>query len=406
MTHKQQQIGLHEENFNLHHTCSADEHMQSVLTFATTPTVRAVQVDVLPAQLQAHYTPGVTIRAPLPANNPTILIIGSYPDGDIYADMALYCTKNNLPPLNDMSKGESDSRYADFYVYYQSGDTKTFSQTKRPMLSNPAWYKEMCIDTQSAHAIAPYANIVLIYANSGSDLLYQAMDFGLSLSSQLNIVSVSCSWGGGESLKSDTWLTKMFTQYDNVICCSATGDLGTATRINHPSANACVVAVGGTSLSPDNVETAWNGTTNGMSSFIPLPDYQNIGGQYTMRTVPDVSMLADNKTGVVIYCMGQYIRGVGGTSVSAPLMAGFIAVLIQQRMINSMKRVNIKHRDFHKILYNNRDNEFDIVTNSTYGLKNNAWTNLNKSAVGYDVCGLGVPIFDKIMSSVTFTVAD
>jgi subtilase family serine protease len=371
--------------------------------------IKPKSVPTLPAKLQAHYTPECDVKAPMANNNPTILIIGAYPVGDIQADLALHCAKYNLPPLNNVYTGENNPLYANFYVYYQSSDTKTFSQTPRPMLQSDSWYKEMCIDTQTAHSIAPYANIILIYANSGSDLLYQAMEFGLSLSSQFNIVSVSTSWGGKENSVTDAKITSILTPYPQIICCSSTGDNGTALTINSPSSNANVLAVGGTSISPQNVDLAWNGTQSGMSSFVPKPSYQlsGIPAKYTMRAVPDVSMLGDTETGVAIVYKGTYLLGAGGTSVSAPLMAGFIAVLIQQHMKNnnSTRKTNLRSSDFKKILYGNRQNELDVTTPSTLYLKNNIWTNVNYPSRGYDLCGLGVPIFKNLLANAKFIVS-
>ena len=73
-------------------------------------------------------------------------------------------------------------------------------------------------------------------------------------------------------------------------------------------------------------ETAWNGSGGGTSTVFSAPQYQQgVGGK---RTVPDVAALADPNTGVASYSDGQW--GVaGGTSLAAPLWAGFAALYDQ-----------------------------------------------------------------------------
>jgi subtilase family serine protease len=81
-------------------------------------------------------------------------------------------------------------------------------------------------------------------------------------------------------------------------------------------------------------ETGWSGSGGGPSRYESIPDYQSsiasiariVGKQ---RGVPDFSFDADPTTGVLVY--GPTCRGTntgwmifGGTSVSAPALAGII----------------------------------------------------------------------------------
>jgi hypothetical protein len=111
-----------------------------------------------------------------------------------------------------------------------------------------------------------------------------------------------------------------------------------------------VTAVGGTTLFTDvnsNYlgEQVWNelasnagATGGGISSYWPIPFYQTVevpsgyvtnnGGSSTFRNVPDVAAVADLFTGVSVYSKinGGWIT-IGGTSVSAPIWAGYITLL-------------------------------------------------------------------------------
>jgi len=121
-------------------------------------------------------------------------------------------------------------------------------------------------------------------------------------------------------------------------------------NVADPSSQPFVTAVGGTTLFTDAHsnylgEQAWNelasfagATGGGISSYWPIPFYQTVevptgyvsnnGGSTTFRNVPDVAAVADLFTGVSVYSKinGGWII-IGGTSVSAPIWAGYITLL-------------------------------------------------------------------------------
>jgi subtilase family serine protease len=127
---------------------------------------------------------------------------------------------------------------------------------------------------------------------------------------------------------------------------ASSGDKGTGAQ--YPAASPFVTAVGGTSLNTQNgtrvSETAWKNGGGGPSQFEKRPAYQSAFNKQTMRGIPDVALVADPNTGVIIFnsfgMQGQ--KGffiVGGTSVSAPLFAGVLAVVNQHRNTN-LKNTN------------------------------------------------------------------
>ena len=128
-------------------------------------------------------------------------------------------------------------------------------------------------------------------------------------------------------------------------CELATGSLALASV--DPASQPFATAVGGTRLktSPRN-EVTWRDGGGGQSIFFPKPSWQvghtltvagagakcgNPGGQ--CRQLPDISLNASPNTGYLIYCTVNSsscggLTGwlpVGGTSGSAPLMAGITA---------------------------------------------------------------------------------
>jgi kumamolisin len=118
---------------------------------------------------------------------------------------------------------------------------------------------------------------------------------------------------------------------------ASSGDTGGVTI--YPSASPYVVAADGTSLnrSPNNPsgtfvsETGWSGSGGGPSKYEAQLSYQfGIPGvSSNKRSIPDFSFDADPNTGVSVYdstrCQG--VSGwlvFGGTSVSAPALAGIV----------------------------------------------------------------------------------
>jgi hypothetical protein len=117
----------------------------------------------------------------------------------------------------------------------------------------------------------------------------------------------------------------------------ATGDYGYGNGailvggISYPAASQHVVAVGGTSLVRDGsdrgwTETAWDGATSGCSAYIRKPAWQkdHLCG---MRTVADISAVADPATGLAVYDTFGYDGWVqvGGTSLATPIVASLYA---------------------------------------------------------------------------------
>lgn len=122
-----------------------------------------------------------------------------------------------------------------------------------------------------------------------------------------------------------------------------------APGVDYPSSSPYALSVGGTSLlasSTDGTyysETTWCSITcgggGGISAFEPQSPWQseletNIAGQGVYagtRLVPDMAMIADPYTGLVMYVSGQVQAGWGGTSLAAPLAEGVWARMLSAR---------------------------------------------------------------------------
>jgi kumamolisin len=106
-----------------------------------------------------------------------------------------------------------------------------------------------------------------------------------------------------------------------------------ATNVDCPASCPHAVGCGGTSKTSTS-ETVWNnnpgetdgsGTGGGYSGMFPVQSWQAGVPNGPGRMVPDVAGDADPYTGYIIYCHGQQINGMGGTSAVAPLYSGLFA---------------------------------------------------------------------------------
>jgi hypothetical protein len=194
---------------------------------------------------------------------------------------------------------------------------------------------EVALDIEVAGAMAPGLSAIIVYeGGDGNDILNRmATD---NLAKQL-----SSSWSFPGDSTTEQILQEMAAQGQSYF--SASGDLGAYTSgAPSPFDYPYVTSVGGTTLHTTSTgawqsEASWNqadGTTGGgISTSFAIPSWQqginmttNLGST-AMRNLPDVSMIAD-----LTWC--YYDNGsssfVSGTSIGAPLWAGFVAMVNQQ----------------------------------------------------------------------------
>lgn len=294
----------------------------------------------------------------------SIAIVDAFDDPGAAKDLAKFSKQFGLRP-------------ADFKVVFATG-------TRPP--NDPGWELEESLDVQWAHAMAPFAKLYLVEADSNSypDLLAaEAVAADLVYNDGGGVVSNS--WGGSEFSGETAY--DIFFSYPGVVYFASAGD---GPGVIYPSASPNVVAVGGTTLSTDPntgsylFESAWNSTGGGLSQYEPIPSYQkgvvNVVG--TQRGVPDVAAEADPDSGVWIWDTGNggwWI--VGGTSASSPVWAGIVSAAGSNLGSTNAQLDTI---------YRNRANRADY-TDIKSGVCG-PW-NGYLSVIGYDLCtGVGSPL--------------
>jgi subtilase family serine protease len=186
---------------------------------------------------------------------------------------------------------------------------------------NIGWAEESALDLDMASAMCPNCKIWLVEAKTNS---LKNLAAAVETAAQLGAHVISNSYGGTGSPGKK--LQKAF-RHPGVAITASSGDSGFGTQF--PAASPYVTAVGGTHLVRDGsdrgwAETAWGGSGSGCTTY-KKPKWQTDSG-CPKRTIVDVAADADPATGVAVFGPNGAGHGTwlvfGGTSVSAPLIAG------------------------------------------------------------------------------------
>jgi subtilase family serine protease len=315
----------------------------------------------------------------------TIAIVDAYNDPNIGSDLQAFDSAFGLP--NPPS----------FRVVNENGGSSLPA-------GNTSWGMEESLDVEWAHAIAPGANIVLVEAKTASETdLLSAVQWAAN---QPGVSVVSMSWGGGE-FSNESYYDGVFTTpagHQGVAFVASSGDSGAPP--SYPAVSPNVLAVGGTTLSLNGSsygsESAWGGSTGGVSTYESQPSYQRgvVTQSTTQRTSPDVSYNANPNTGMSVYDTygtpgGYPWLQVGGTSAGAPQWAALVAIADQGRAMNGLG--TLSSSQLLPMLYQLPSSDFhDVTSGSSTG-------NPSYSAgPGYDlVTGRGSPYADRIVSALS-----
>jgi hypothetical protein len=266
---------------------------------------------------------------------------------------------------------------------------------------------EEVIDLQQAISMAPGLSAAIVYEGANDTDIFNQMATD-NVAKQL---SCSFGWLPADPSSDEPIFEEFAAQGQNLFV--ASGDAGAyygtpADCQNFTNLNGCVfypaddpdvTVAGGTDLTtseaggPWESETAWSGSGGGYSTNgLLIPSYQvpvvnsSNQGSTTLRNLPDVAAEANTDN---FFCAngGCYI-GVGGTSLSAPRWAGFLALANEQANGASIGFLNptiyalgqgaTYGADFH-----------DITSGNDF---NSGSPNMFSAVVGYDlVTGWGSP---------------
>ena len=246
------------------------------------------------------------------SSNYTIAIVDAYGYPNAEADLATYRAQYGLPACSTAN--------GCFKKVNQNGVQGAYPR------ADTGWDQEQALDLDMASAMCPNCHILLVQAsNSSLSNLAKAVNKAVAMGAK----AVSNSYGGSEG---GTASYESAWNHSGVAITVSSGDNGYG--VEFPASSPHVTAVGGTSLRRASntrgwSETVWNGAGSGCSSVYAKPSWQT-DKLCTKRTVADVSAIADPNTGVAVYgpvtARRQGWMVFGGTSVSAPLVAGIYGV--------------------------------------------------------------------------------
>ncbi len=265
--------------------------------------------------------------------------------------------------------------------------------TNRPNSNDGGATMENTLDVEAIGGACPSANltIILYIAPNSFNQFAPLFNYMYSTNIVVNGINykpnlISCSWGAPEIYYTNSQLSSINSilatmSNAGITMCAATGDYGsnngvggTGNYVDFPSSNPYITAIGGTTLvCPNNVydgqtvETAWSSGGGGISAIYSKPSYQNkLSG--VMRMTPDIASLSDPSTGVLFTVNGQSMV-IGGTSVAAPTIAGFLAAILCTQFINPFLYKAPYSTCFHDIIRGSNGSYYaNIVYDNCTGL--------------------------------------
>lgn len=280
---------------------------------------------------------------------------------------------------------------------------------------------EVDLDIEVAGAIAPGAHIAVYFAPNTDRGFLDAVTKAVHDTTH-NPSVISISWGSAEA----NWTAQAMQAMDQafqsaaalgVSVCVAAGDNGSAdsvtdglAHVDFPASSPFALGCGGTRLEAANnqptSETVWNESANsatggGISDVFDLPAWQanakvppSVNANHRVgRGVPDVTGNADPQTGYKVYVDGKSAV-FGGTSAVAPLWAGLIALINQQRGLSVGYLNPILYQNYTQLVQANALRDVTTGNNGAYS-----------AGPGWDACsGVGSPDGTKLRDALSLAV--
>ena len=312
-----------------------------------------------PQAIQAAYNVGPLYAQNITGKGETIAIVDSYGSDTITHDLHVFDQAFGLQSMCGEEGVTCDSTMPTFSQFHFQGSPATKAPPSKSkgtgLEAKSAWALEVSLDVETAHAMAPMANILLVTTPTAETLGVQGfpdmmnaeqyvVDHGMANVISQSFASAEGAFGSAASLQ-NLRHAYISAAANGVTVLGSSGDNGTAdstkspiktggTPIPYPSvewpaSDPLVTGVGGTYLCTDpNATTArvtdstdqpakcqsmpgvaeigWTFSGGGFSRVFDKPAYQDtlpagstpIG---TMRGVPDVALQASAGTGALVY---------------------------------------------------------------------------------------------------------
>lgn len=321
----------------------------------------------------------VSTNAPKPVLDGELRKACDMPTGNICAlnsygplDFAIAYDQQSTPtasraPIAVIATGDVSQVLPDLRTYEKRFGLPQVPYTVVPVgiaSTDASGLDEFDLDTQTSTGIA--GNVSRLYVYDGTDLsdASTSLEFNRFVTDDLAVVG-NASFSGcetfafadGSMLLDDEIFLQGASQGQTLF--SSTGDsgfgcgvavntglpgIGSLPEAGYPAASPYVVGAGGTTLVTNapsgtyDTEAVWTGGGGAISVHEGAPFWTagvvNAGLRMLGKTIPDASMDADPNTGAYVVVNGKPI-GVGGTSLSSPLLTGVWARLESGHGISS-----------------------------------------------------------------------
>jgi kumamolisin len=257
---------------------------------------------------------------------------------------------------------------------------------------------EQALDINYAIAMAPGMDQVQVYV-SGSPYAIENQMASDNVSKQL-----STSWGYGEHFSTETPIYQEMAVQGQSWFTASGDDITLQNSGPWPEESADIIAVGGTDLVTNGAggtwksEPGWQDSASGPSvdKTILIESYQlpyinkkNLGST-TLRNVSDIS--ANANFNMMVCDGGSCGGGVGGTSFSSPIWAGFTALMNQYAAQKGKPTVGFLNPTIYALAKSNKKMFHDVIGNKS---------GMFPAVKGYDlVGGLGSPNSNKTIKAI------
>jgi subtilase family serine protease len=335
-----------------------------LIATGTTPPTEAQCLSVgrtcfTPQAVQAAYNLGPLYSGGLNGAGQTIAIIDAYGSDTIAHDLHVYNLAFGLQPMCGEEGVTCTSGMPTFSQLSLQGSPATKAPPPKSngtgLENKSAWALEVSLDVETAHAIAPKANILLVTTPTAETLGVQgfpqmmaAVDYvvqnHLATVISMSLASAEDAFGSAQSLLNLRYAF-VHAAENGITLLGASGDGGTTNSqktpvknpsvipyptVEWPASDPLVTGVGGTYLctnptsgtndprsiyagpvgrcnaNPTQAEVGWTFSGGGFSHIFTRPAYQDtlpagstaIGA---MRGVPDVAFQASAGTGALVY---------------------------------------------------------------------------------------------------------
>ena len=280
--------------------------------------------------------------------------------------------------------------------------------------TNAIWVAEVSLDIEVAIAMAPGLSKVIVYAATNNGATF--IDILHRMATDNAAKQLSSSWFIFNNPNADQYYLQFAAQGQSFFQCS--GDDGAFyAGIPQYADNTNITLAGGTSLITSGPagsyvsESAWNnndgtnGSGGGVSLNFDIPSWQkgismaSNNGSTAKRNIPDVAMVAQNVH--VIWNNGS-AGTFWGTSIAAPMWAGYTALINQKAVADGRPTVGFLNPALYALgTSSSYATLFHDVT--TGNNTNKVVTALYYAVAGYDLCtGLGTPTLNLITALENF----